>query len=256
MSTATDLTITPIPAFADNYIWCLQRGQRAVVVDPGDAVPVIAHLRTHELQLAAILITHHHADHQGGVPDLLAFADVPVCGPGNESITGRTVDLRGGERIELLDCFFTVIAVPGHTRGHLAYYGAGALFCGDALFGAGCGRLFEGTAAQLYASLQALAALPETTLVYCAHEYTASNLRFATLLEPDNPDVAARVTATAAALARNEPTVPSTLRLELQTNPFLRVQQAAVVTAACAHGAAAADPLAVFTLLREWRDQI
>jgi hydroxyacylglutathione hydrolase len=256
MSTASDLTITPLPAFADNYIWCLQRGGEAVVVDPGDAAPVLAHLAAHALELAAILVTHHHADHQGGVAELLAQRAVPVYGPGNESITGCSNPLWGGEEITVLGLPFTVMAVPGHTRGHLAYHGEGALFCGDTLFGAGCGKLFEGTARQLFDALQHFAALPDDTLMYCAHEYTASNLRFSVLLEPDNPDVAARVAATAAARAQGVPTVPSTLRLERLTNPFLRVQQPVVVAAACAHGAKSADPLAVFTLLRQWRDRI
>src|SRR5574343_1247143 len=182
-----------IPAFKDNYIWLLTKGKRAFVVDPGDSAPVLARLDGDGLGREGSLVTHHHADHQGGIAELVARWPAKVYAPGNESITGCTHPLSGGERIEVLDETVQVMAVPGHTRGHLAYYAAGSLFCGDTLFGAGCGRLFEGTPPQMSASLQSLAALPDDTLVFCAHEYTAQNLRFALAVEPENPEIQRRV---------------------------------------------------------------
>jgi hydroxyacylglutathione hydrolase len=171
-----------IPAFKDNYIWLLRKGAAAAVVDPGDAQPVLEVLEREHLSLTAILVTHHHADHQGGVSRLLAHYRAEVFGPAAESITGRTTPVRGGDtvRIPFCDIEFQVLDVPGHTLGHVAYYGAGCLFCGDTLFGAGCGRLFEGTAAQMADSLARLAALPDQTAVYCAHEYTAGESAFCT----------------------------------------------------------------------------
>jgi len=169
-----------IPAFKDNYIWLLRKGAAAAVVDPGDARPVLEVLEREHLSLTAILVTHHHADHQGGVARLLAHYRAEVFGPAAESITGRTTPVRGGDTVRIPSCDieFQVLAVPGHTSGHVAYYGAGCLFCGDTLFGAGCGRLFEGTATQMADSLARLAALPDQTAVYCAHEYTQANLRY------------------------------------------------------------------------------
>lgn len=246
--------ISFIPAFKDNYIWLLTRGREAFVVDPGDAEPVIARLAAEDLVLSGILITHHHADHQGGVADLLARHAARVFAPASESITGVTDPLAGGECIDVLGQPVDVLAVPGHTRGHLAYLAPGALFCGDTLFGAGCGRLFEGTPAQMAASLACLAALPEDTRVYCAHEYTEMNLRFALAVEPDNPAVRRRVAEVAARRAAGLPTVPSTLAEEKATNPFLRCDQPAVIAAARQH--AAVDPAenTVFATLRAWRN--
>jgi hydroxyacylglutathione hydrolase len=251
------LEIVPIPAFRDNYIWAICRGDQVVVVDPGDAVPVQRFLAGR--RLAAILVTHHHQDHVGGVEALLAgFSgqELPVFGPGAESITGVTVALSGGERITLpgVGTRFEVLAVPGHTRGHIAYVGEGALFCGDTLFGAGCGRLFEGTPAQMHRSLAQFERLPGETQVYCAHEYTTQNLRFAVRVEPDNGDIAARVAQCAAARERGIPTVPSTLDEERRTNPFLRSTAPAVIRAAQARGAGGA-PVEVFAAMRAWRDE-
>jgi hydroxyacylglutathione hydrolase len=243
-----------IPAFKDNYIWLLTRGRRAAVVDPGDAAPVAAQLAANGLHLEAILVTHHHADHQGGVRELATRWHPTVYAPGSESITGRTYPLRGGERITILDCPLEVLAVPGHTLGHLAYVAPGMLFCGDTLFGAGCGRLFEGTPAQMAASLARLAELPDDTAVYCAHEYTALNLGFARAVEPDNPLLAARLARVAAQRAAGLPSVPSTLAEEKATNPFLRCGEPAVVAAALAHGAVDRSPTAVFTAIRGWRN--
>ncbi|MBS1158696.1 MAG: Beta-lactamase-like protein [Proteobacteria bacterium] len=247
-------TISFIPAFKDNYIWLLTLGQRAAVVDPGDAAPVLARLEADGLRLESILITHHHADHQGGVAALLERWPAEVFAPASESITGCSRPLRGGETIEVLGQAVRVMAVPGHTLGHLAYLAPGALFCGDTLFGAGCGRLFEGSPAQMAASLDRLAALPEPTLVYCAHEYTEMNLRFALAVEPDNPDLRARVTLVAARRAAGLPSVPSTLAEEKATNPFLRCGEAAVIAAALQQAAPDRSKTAIFAALRAWRN--
>ena len=250
-----------IPAFKDNYIWLLRKGASAVVVDPGDARPVLDLLEREGLTLTSILITHHHADHQGGVARLLENYAAPVFGPAAESITAITRPLFGGEtiRLESLDLELQVLAVPGHTLGHLAYFGSGCLFCGDTLFTGGCGRLFEGTPAQMHDSLTRLAALPEQTAVFCAHEYTETNLRFALTVEPRNRRLRERVDEVAVARAKGWATVPSTLALERATNPFLRCQEAEVVAtarsrAALNNQAFSGDPLAVFSVLREWRN--
>ncbi len=246
--------ISLIPAFKDNYIWLLRRGRQAFVVDPGDAAPVLQRLAADDLELAGILITHHHADHQGGIAGLLAHRACDVFAPAEESITGRTHPLRGGERLELLGVAVEVLAVPGHTLGHLAYLAPGALFCGDTLFGAGCGRLFEGTPAQMSASLERIAALPDATRIYCAHEYTQMNLPFAQAVEPDNPDIAARIQRVAAARVAGQATVPLTLGEEQLSNPFLRCREPAVIASAQANGARDASPVEVFAALRAWRN--
>ena len=252
------LEISPITAFNDNYIWLWRQGRRAAVVDPGDAAPVLARLAEEGLTLEAILVTHHHADHQGGVVPLLealGTSSIQVFGPGDESITGCTHPLRGGEQLTVLGESVEVLAVPGHTRAHLAYRIPGAVFCGDTLFGAGCGRLFEGTPVQMAASLATLAALPDDTLIYCAHEYTAANLRFAQTVEPDNPAIAARVAAVARRREDGEPTVPSTLAEEKATNPFLRCREPAVAAAALGGHGAGEDPVRIFAALRQWRNE-
>ncbi len=243
-----------IPAFKDNYIWLLTEGKRAFVVDPGDAAPVVARLLADGLSLEGILITHHHADHQGGVADLVARWPARVYAPATESITGCTHPLSGGERIEVLGQSVRVIAVPGHTRGHLAYYTEGALFCGDTLFGAGCGRLFEGTPEQMSTSLDSIAALPDATLVYCAHEYTEMNLRFALAVEPDNQALQVRVAQVVELRAAGLASVPSTLADEKATNPFLRCTVPAVIDAALRQGAMNPEKTAVFAAIRGWRN--
>ena len=194
-----------IPAFKDNYIWLLRKGRSAVVVDPGDASPVLDVLEREGLALKAILITHHHADHQGGISALLAQYPADVFGPAAESITALTHPLLGGESIRLdsIGADFKVLALPGHTLGHLAYLSDGRLFCGDTLFGAGCGRLFEGSPAQMHDSLARLAALPGDTAVYCAHEYTETNLRFALMIEPGSRSLRRRVDEVAIARGRS-----------------------------------------------------
>lgn len=246
--------ISLIPAFKDNYIWLLTAGPRAAVVDPGDAAPVIAALEARGLTLDSILITHHHADHQGGIPDLLARWPATVYGPQNESITACSHPLCGGETIDVLGQSVSVMAVPGHTRGHLAYRAPGVLFCGDTLFGAGCGRLFEGTPAQMADALAAIAALPPETAIYCAHEYTAMNLPFALAVEPENALLRARAARVAAARAAGEPTVPLLLDDELATNPFLRCHVPEVIAAGVQAGAASSAPVDVFAALRAWRN--
>ena len=260
--------ISFIPAFKDNYIWLLTRGKRAFVVDPGDAAPVQARLEADGLMLEGILITHHHADHQGGVAELKTRWHAEVYAPANESITGCTRPLSGGESIDVLGQKVMVMAVPGHTLGHLAYYAPGALFCGDTLFGAGCGRLFEGTPAQMSDSLDRIAALPDETLIYCAHEYTEMNLRFALAVEPNSPALQARVARVAALRAAGLPSVPSTLGEEKATNPFLRCQESVVIEAGVRHadksllkdhdspatGACDRSKTAVFAAIRGWRN--
>ncbi|EPB6485441.1 hydroxyacylglutathione hydrolase [Tepidiphilus sp. HLB4] len=253
----TQTFLEPIAALSDNYIWLLHDGRHAVVVDPAEAAPVRAALAARGLNLAALLVTHHHADHTGGVPALRAEYEVPAYGPAAEDIACLTHRLREGEVVEIpqLGLKLAVWEIPGHTRGHLAYVGADFAFCGDTLFSAGCGRLFEGTPAQMYASLQRLAALPETTRVCCAHEYTLANLRFAAVVEPDNADRIAYQGRCEAKRAAGEPTLPSTIGLERAVNPFLRVHTPTVAAAIAQHyGYCPADPVERFRLLRQWKD--
>jgi len=253
--------IDPIPAFDDNYIWLLSNRESgsAAVVDPGDEAPVLESLRERGLNLEAILITHKHGDHVGGVGALReAFPGAEVYGPLHEKIRGITRPLKQGDRVRLTGtgAEFQVLDVPGHTEGHIAYYDGGVLFCGDTLFAAGCGRVFSGTPEQLYESLRRIAALPPETLIYCAHEYTLDNLGFARWVEPDNPDLLDRQTETESLRARNRPTVPSTLRLELRSNPFLRTDQPVVVVAAERYaGKRLGRGAEVFTMIRNWKDR-
>ena len=256
------LTILALPAFQDNYLWLIHDGVHAAVVDPGDATPVLAALAEHGLQLTAILLTHHHADHIGGVPRLLEHAQVPVFGPEKENIAVVTVPLAEGARVDVpgLLLAFDVLDVPGHTRGHIAYVSQGQpkkwLFCGDTLFAGGCGRLFEGTPAQMAASLTKLSALPGDTLVYCAHEYTLANLKFATAVEPDNRALQLRLVSEAGKRGDNVPTVPSTIELEQATNPFLRVDAPGIIASLEAAGRIqpGATPVERFAALREWKN--
>jgi hydroxyacylglutathione hydrolase len=254
------MNLSALPAFADNYIWMLHNGTHAVVVDPGDAAPVEQALDAHGLQLAGILVTHHHADHIGGVDALRPRLQGPVWGPAHETIPTPYTALNEGDAIEVLGLRFRVLDVPGHTAGHIAYAQAGddgapLLFCGDTLFSAGCGRLFEGTAAQMHASLARLAALPARTQVCCTHEYTLSNLRFAAAVEPGNDERARYDERCQALRADGRPTLPSNIGLELLINPFLRCTAPEVVAAARAQGAANDDDLSVFAALREWKNR-
>ncbi|TFW31938.1 hydroxyacylglutathione hydrolase [Massilia horti] len=258
----SDLTVLAVPAFKDNYLWLIHDGVHAAAVDPGDAEPILAALDDHKLTLTAILLTHHHADHIGGVPGLLARTRVPVFGPRNEDIAVVTEPLSEGDRVQVpgLDLAFDILDVPGHTRGHIAYVrstpGLHWLFCGDTLFAGGCGRLFEGTPAQMVHSLAKLAALPEDTLVFCAHEYTLSNLRFAEAVEPANQALHLRLRDESAKRAAGLPTVPSTIGLEKGTNPFLRYREPEIVEKLLAAGklAPGASPVEAFAALRAWKN--
>lgn len=257
---APDLRLTPIPALSDNYIWALDDGRHACVVDPGDDAPVMAWLEANGLALQTILLTHHHADHTGGVPALVQHTGAKVWGPAFEHLPQGVERLTGGQTVAVLDQRFEVIDVPGHTAGHIAFFGGQAqgaplLFCGDTLFSGGCGRLFEGTPAQMWQSLSTLAALPGPTWVCCAHEYTLSNLRFAQAVEPQNAALQAHITHCQARRQQDLPTLPSTVTLEQQINPFLRVGEPAVRQAALSKDANANNPRLVFATLRAWKDQ-
>lgn len=253
------LTVLHVPAFEDNYIWLIRAAgtDRVAVVDPGDALPVLEALARLRLTPAAILCTHHHGDHVGGVAELTANYKVPVYGPARERIPAITHRLQEGDHIALdeLGLEFDVLDVPGHTAGHIAYYGHGCLFSGDTLFSAGCGRLFEGTAEQLHRSLKRLASLPPDTAVYCAHEYTAANLRFALAVEPGNSPALAYRQQVSAQRTRRLPTLPSTLACEREVNPFLRVHLPQVRAAVAAWaGREPENEVETFALLRRWKD--
>lgn len=254
------MNLTPLPAFQDNYLWLLDDGHRALVVDPGDARPVQAALQARGLQLEAILVTHHHADHTGGVDALRDATGAKVWGPAHETIPEPATRLAEGERIDVLGLTFSVIEVPGHTAGHIAYYceffdGKPLLFCGDTLFSGGCGRLFEGTPAQMLSSLGKLAALPADTVVACTHEYTLSNLKFALAVEPHNAELIHYNERCTELRAQDRPTLPSSIGQELRINPFLRTREPAVRQAAQAfNGADPADEVAVFAAVREWKN--
>jgi hydroxyacylglutathione hydrolase len=251
--------VLAVPAFQDNYLWLIHDGKHAAVVDPGDAAPILAALDTHRLSLAAILLTHHHADHVGGVPELLRNFNVPVFGPRQESIPQITQGLGEDDSITLpgLDLKLNVFDVPGHTRGHIAYFAPEQswLFCGDTLFAGGCGRLFEGTPEQMVASLDKLAALPDATQIYCAHEYTLSNLRFAHEVEPENIALKTRIQHDQAKRDQGQPTVPSTMGMEKATNPFLRFREPGIADRLVASGhVSSREPIDVFAALRQWKN--
>lgn len=254
------MKIIPLPAFADNYLWLVHDGRRALVVDPGDAQPVLEALQQAGLQLTAILVTHHHADHTGGVQALREATGAEVFGPAGEDIPAPFTPLGDGDTLMALGVQWTVIDVPGHTAGHIAFYatdidGAPLLFCGDTLFSGGCGRLFEGTPAQMLASLDRLAALPGATQVCCAHEYTLSNLRFARAVEPGNQDLRQYEEACRALRAQALPTLPSTVAMERRINPFLRSRERTVRQAVQEWRATADDETAVFAALRQWKNE-
>jgi hydroxyacylglutathione hydrolase len=255
------LNVRPVRAFSDNYIWLIESPKmptQVIAVDPGDASPVIAEIKRRHLSLAAILLTHHHPDHIGGVPELLRLGNIPVIGPDDERIATRTRTVRDGELCELPDLGlgFEILQVPGHTVSHIAFWGHGALFCGDTLFSAGCGRMFEGTPKQMNASLNRLAELPPETRVFCGHEYTAANLRFALTVEPVNSAALEYQRSVNDIRAAGEPSLPSTLSLEIRVNPFLRCDNPTVRAAAETHaGRSLKEPSEVFGVLRAWKDQ-
>ena len=254
------LTFIPIPALKDNYIWLIvhMNNHHCLMIDPGDAAPVLAILKTKRLNPIGILLTHHHRDHTGGVANLLKNYNIPVFGPAQEKIACVTNPVFNHHEcisFETMQINLQVLKISGHTHGHIAYYGHGALFCGDTLFTGGCGRVFEGTMPEMYAALNLLAALPESTQIYCGHEYTAENLKFALMVEPKNIALQQRMKETTALRAANRPTVPSTLALEKATNPFLRCHQSSVKEAAQAHcGHHLLTPVMVFNILREWKN--
>lgn len=257
MSDKNDFEVVPLRAFRDNYIWTLRNDRYAAVVDPGEAHPVLDYLQRERLELCAILATHHHPDHVGGIAELLAQRAVPVYGPRSEPISTLSHPVSEGDQVGIpqLGLRFSVLDIPGHTRAHIAYYGANSLFCGDTLFACGCGRLFEGTAQQMVDSLAKLAALPDSTLVYCGHEYTLANIEFAREVEPKNEDLKARAASEAEKRSRDRPTLPSTIGREKQTNPFLRCLQPAVIASADKYlGARVSDPVQVFAALRKWKN--
>lgn len=258
MTAPTRLQALPLPAFSDNYIWLLrpEDSNRIVIVDPGAAGPVIGCLETEDLELAAILITHHHWDHTSGLSELLAYHAVPVHGPASLHIPLIDHPAGDGQTIRPLpDLVFEVMAVPGHTLDHLAYYGGGIVLSGDTLFAAGCGRLFEGSPKVMYQSLQRLAALPAETRVCCAHEYTLSNLEFGHLIEPSNTAITHRLEHVRALRAADRPSLPSTIREERLTNPFLRCDEPEVIATAEAYaGHRLEGPIEVFATLRAWKN--
>jgi hydroxyacylglutathione hydrolase len=261
-SPRTELTVLAVPAFKDNYLWLIHDGTHAAAVDPGDGKAILAALDARQLTLTAILLTHHHADHIGGVPELLAHAKVPVFGPRSRAMPMVSRVVAEGDRIAVpgLALDLEVLEVPGHTQDHIAYLrhapGSHWLFCGDTLFAGGCGRLFDGTAQQLMQSLSRLAGLPGNTLVFCAHEYTLANLRFAQAVEPDNEALQLRLRVESEKRSVGLPTVPSTIDIENATNPFLRFQQPAIVASLMAVGKldAGATPLDTFAALRAWKN--
>lgn len=259
------MNLLPIPAFSDNYIWLLHNGKQALVVDPGQAEPVLSVLARLQLQLQGILVTHHHADHVGGVQALREATGAPAWGPAYEHLPEPITRVQGGDSVDLLGGPWQVLDVPGHTSGHIAFFNSQVqtpasaqpvLFCGDTLFSGGCGRLFEGTAAQMQASMDTLAALPGNTLVCCAHEYTISNLRFAQAVEPNNQDLAQYLELCQTLRSQGQPTLPSTLQTELAINPFMRTRAADVIAAAVQHDSQTLpqDPASVLAVLRQWKN--
>ncbi|MDF1644864.1 MAG: hydroxyacylglutathione hydrolase [Pseudomonadales bacterium] len=253
--------VAPILAFTDNYIWLISNPdtKEAWVVDPGDAQPVLDKLAISGEELAGILITHHHPDHTGGIAKLLEHKNVPVYGPANDKIKEITNRVKEGDTVEAAGSSFKVIEIPGHTLDHIAFVYDNAenpaVFCGDTLFAGGCGRVFEGTAEQMHGSLSKLAALHKDTQVYCAHEYTQSNLYFAREVSPDEQAIRDRLSRTATKRRHSRPTVPTPLSIELETNPFLRCDDQDIKASIETHsGKTLPSPVEVFAEMREWKN--
>ena len=251
------LSLRPLPAFADNYIWTLaDPSGRALIVDPGDAAPVFEAVES-GMQVVAILLTHHHPDHIGGAAELVERLGVPCYAPVDSRILVPATRVREGDRVRIdaLSLDLEVMEIPGHTLSHIAFHGGGFLFCGDTLFSLGCGRMFEGTPTQMLDSLERLAALPGTTRVCCGHEYTQANGRFSLAAEPENPERDRRLVEVDALRAQGLPSLPSTLASERACNPFLRVDQPTIRAHLREHGLAAdGDRIAAFAAMRAWKD--
>ncbi|WP_350283482.1 hydroxyacylglutathione hydrolase [Nitrosomonas sp.] len=251
------INVFPVRAFRDNYIWIVHNQHFALVIDPGDAAPVLTWLRQQKLQPIAILCTHHHHDHTGGISLLVQKFEIPVYGPASEKIPEMTHPLAEGDTLALpeLSLELNVLDIPGHTAGHIACHGQNRLFCGDTLFACGCGRIFEGNAQQMFDSLQKLTSLPDETQVYCAHEYTLDNIRFARAIDPDNPQLIELESNVEKERERNMPTLPSSLAAEKATNPFLRCDQPAIIQSASRYaGRQLTDPISVFAAIRNWKN--
>ena len=251
--------VEPITVFKDNYVWCLinEATQRCIVVDPGEAKPVLAFIKCLKLTLEAVFITHHHWDHTNGLKGLLQHQGVPVYGPAKEKIIAVTELVEDNDKIKLPGWpgTFEVIAIPGHTLGHIAYYAAPMLFCGDTLFSSGCGRLFEGTPDQMLASLDRLARLPDETEIYCGHEYTLNNLNFAQTVEPGNAFIKERLEQVRLLRQKNLPSLPTQLAIERQVNPFLRCDNSGIRDKIEKHWGRKLDSrLDIFTYLRQWKN--
>jgi len=268
MDKNTLLQVWPIPAFDDNYLWCIHDGKSALVVDPGDSGPVEDYLLQNKLTLKGILVTHHHADHTGGILNLLQRfgSDLPVYGPAGTNIPGRTVTVKEDDKVEITSprISLKVFEAPGHTLSHIAYFADTQtnvvdpmLFCGDTLFASGCGRLFEGTPTQMTQSLAKFAALPKNTLVYCTHEYTLSNIRFALAVEPDNQNLISWAKKAQALRSQHLPTLPTTIGQELQVNPFMRSDQPEVIAKAkeISSQTDLPTPAHVLAVIRAWKDR-
>ena len=255
------IKIEAIPILQDNYVWAIHNGQTAILVDPGAAEPILTWLKQRDMTAAAILVTHHHHDHVGGIAALLEQFAIPVYGPARGAVASKPASAADQQVFDGFDLNLKVIATPGHTADHVCYLinaaGGQHLFCGDTLFSCGCGRLFEGTPAQMYASLTQLAQLPADTLVYCAHEYTLENIDFALDLEPDNSDLLARQQASLELRKQGKATLPVSLGVELATNPFLRCDLENISVAASQHMQTPLSPgLATFAAVRAWRDEV